>query len=117
MAREDLHFRLRIPEDLKNKVEEAASLNRRSMTAEIVDRLEKSFLNQGSADVVQLSPIYLNEKDAAKYVGLDVGTFFEGVVRGVFPKPRVILSQKIWDVNELDEYIKGFDQSILEDYD
>ncbi|MDM8346455.1 Arc family DNA-binding protein [Pseudochrobactrum sp. sp1633] len=43
MAREDLHFRLRIPEDLKNKIEEAASANRRSMTAEIVNRLETSF--------------------------------------------------------------------------
>ncbi|MGB3389183.1 MAG: Arc family DNA-binding protein, partial [Pseudaminobacter sp.] len=34
MAREDLHFRLRIPEDLKQKVEKAAADNHRSMTAE-----------------------------------------------------------------------------------
>lgn len=47
MAREDLHFRLRIPEELKNKVEEAAARNSRSMTAEMVDRLELSF-NEGS---------------------------------------------------------------------
>lgn len=47
MAREDLHFRLRIPEDLKNKVEEAADRNGRSMTAEMVERLELSF-NEGS---------------------------------------------------------------------
>jgi hypothetical protein len=43
MAREDLHFRLRIPEDLKKQVEEAAQDNHRSMTAEIVARLEASF--------------------------------------------------------------------------
>lgn len=43
MAREDLHFRLRIPEDLKNRVEVAADENHRSMTAEIVARLEWSF--------------------------------------------------------------------------
>jgi hypothetical protein len=43
MAREDQHFRLRIPEALKRQVEEAAALNKRSMTAEIVDRLEASF--------------------------------------------------------------------------
>lgn len=43
MAREDLHFRLRIPEELKKAVEEAADANRRSMTAEIVSRLEQSF--------------------------------------------------------------------------
>ena len=44
MAREDLHFRLRIPENLKAQVEMAASQNHRSMTAEIVARLEDSFL-------------------------------------------------------------------------
>lgn len=43
MAREDLHFRLRIPGDLKNRIERAAVSNRRSMTAEIVARLEISF--------------------------------------------------------------------------
>lgn len=43
MAREDLHFRLRIPEELKLKIEGAAQSNRRSMTAEIIDRLEASF--------------------------------------------------------------------------
>ena len=43
MAREDLHFRLRIPEDLKNRVEKSATDNHRSMTAEIVARLQRSF--------------------------------------------------------------------------
>ena len=43
MAREDLHFRLRIPEDLKKRVEKAAEANHRSMTAEIIARLEASF--------------------------------------------------------------------------
>lgn len=48
MARDDLHFRLRIPEELKNKIEVAAQENRRSMTAEIVHRLEESFTPDGS---------------------------------------------------------------------
>lgn len=43
MARDDLHFRLRIPEALKAQVEEAAAANNRSLTAEIISRLEKSF--------------------------------------------------------------------------
>lgn len=43
MAREDLHFRLRIPELLKNQIEAAAEQNSRSMTAEIVARIEESF--------------------------------------------------------------------------
>jgi hypothetical protein len=46
MARDDLHFRLRIPEELKGAVEKAASDNRRSMTAEIVARLEQSFVDK-----------------------------------------------------------------------
>lgn len=43
MARDDLHFRLRIPEELKHRIEAAAKENRRSMTAEIIDRLDRSF--------------------------------------------------------------------------
>lgn len=43
MAREDLHFRLRIPEDLKNRVQKAAESNHRSMTAEIVAALEEKY--------------------------------------------------------------------------
>lgn len=43
MARDDLHFRLRIPETLKDLIEKAAAANNRSMTAEIVSRLDRSF--------------------------------------------------------------------------
>lgn len=43
MAREDLHFRLRIPEDLKARVEASAEASHRSMTSEIISRLEQSF--------------------------------------------------------------------------
>lgn len=44
MAREDLHFKLRIPEDLKRRIAAASRANERSMTAEIVARLESSFV-------------------------------------------------------------------------
>lgn len=43
MARDDLHFRLRIPEALKAQIEQAAASNNRSLTAEIISRLERSF--------------------------------------------------------------------------
>ena len=43
MARDDPHFRLRIPADLKEKVEAFAKANNRSINAEIVSRLEGSF--------------------------------------------------------------------------
>lgn len=43
MARDDPYFRLRIPEDLKARVQKAAEANKRSMTAEIIARLDESF--------------------------------------------------------------------------
>jgi len=43
MARDDPHFRLRIPEALKDQVEVSAKANNRSMNAEIISRLERSF--------------------------------------------------------------------------
>ncbi|KQV27620.1 hypothetical protein ASC97_04385 [Rhizobium sp. Root1203] len=43
MATDDLHFRLRIPEQLKQRVFAAAKANDRSMTAEILARLEATF--------------------------------------------------------------------------
>ena len=43
MARDDPHFRLRFPDALREKVEAAAKANHRSMTAEIIARLEASF--------------------------------------------------------------------------
>ncbi|RAX42379.1 Arc family DNA-binding protein [Rhizobium tropici] len=44
MAREDLHFKLRIPEDLKRRIAAASRASERSMTAEILARLEASFV-------------------------------------------------------------------------
>ncbi|WP_132958091.1 Arc family DNA-binding protein [Rhizobium sp. BK251] len=44
MSRDDPHFRLRIPEHLKKEIEASARENSRSITAEIVHRLEHSFL-------------------------------------------------------------------------
>ena len=47
MSRDDPHFRLRIPEALKREIEASARENSRSITAEIVYRLEHSFLPRG----------------------------------------------------------------------
>ncbi|WP_088694822.1 MULTISPECIES: Arc family DNA-binding protein [unclassified Rhizobium] len=46
MARDDLFFRLRIPEELKRRVFAAARANDRSMTAEINARLEGTFSSE-----------------------------------------------------------------------
>lgn len=53
MAREDLHFRLRIPEDLKKRIESIAEANGRSMTAEIIARLETSINDERQLRVDQ----------------------------------------------------------------
>lgn len=54
MARNDLHFRLRIPENLKENIEEAAKSNGRSMTAEIIFRLSQTFDREVERDVQEL---------------------------------------------------------------
>lgn len=43
MARTDPQFNLRLPQLLKNRIDEAAQTNNRSINSEIVARLEKSF--------------------------------------------------------------------------
>jgi len=53
MAREDLHFRLRIPEDLKKRLAAHADLNGRSMTAEIIARLTASVDSETQSRAVQ----------------------------------------------------------------
>ena len=46
MSREDPQLKLRLPPDLKSRVEDAAKANNRSMNAEIVSRLEQTFGQQ-----------------------------------------------------------------------
>lgn len=64
MPRDDLHFRLRIPADLKASIEASAKANNRSMTAEIVNRLQNPVLDlrdfiaaQAMAAIITKSPL------------------------------------------------------------
>ncbi|WP_447863529.1 Arc family DNA-binding protein [Kluyvera sichuanensis] len=50
MSREDPQLRIRLPIELKEKIEETAKNNARSMNAEIVQRLEASFVSEIPAD-------------------------------------------------------------------
>ncbi|EPP6257999.1 Arc family DNA-binding protein [Cronobacter sakazakii] len=52
MSREDPQLRIRLPIELKEKIEEIAKANNRSMNAEIVQRLASSFLAEVSDDEV-----------------------------------------------------------------
>ncbi|WLS07530.1 Arc family DNA-binding protein [Shinella sumterensis] len=93
MAREDLHFRLRIPEGLKNKVEEAADRNGRSMTAEMVDRLELSF-NEGSRqDYQRRVDLLLDNEARMKDHFKDA---LNALARGDAEKAQQILTPLAW---------------------
>jgi hypothetical protein len=52
MSREDPQLRIRLPIELKEKIEDAAKSNNRSMNAEIVQRLDNSFLSELREDEV-----------------------------------------------------------------
>ncbi|MBJ8938574.1 Arc family DNA-binding protein [Citrobacter koseri] len=52
MSREDPQLRIRLPVELKEKIDDAAKSNNRSMNAEIVQRLDASFLNEMLDDEV-----------------------------------------------------------------
>lgn len=47
MSREDIQTNIRLPADLKESLTQEAKDNRRSLSAEIIDRLTKSFLPEG----------------------------------------------------------------------
>jgi hypothetical protein len=77
MSRDDPHFRLRIPENLKREIEASARANSRSITAEIVMRLENSLGFSGSektslvADIEQLRTRLAQLKSSILEQGLD----------------------------------------------
>lgn len=52
MSREDPQLRIRLPIELKERIEDAAKSNNRSMNAEIVKRLDTSFLSEIKDDEV-----------------------------------------------------------------
>ncbi|AYY47423.1 TPA: Arc family DNA-binding protein [Citrobacter freundii] len=62
MSREDPQLRIRLPIELKEKIEESAKANSRSMNAEIVQRLERTYLSELADDEV------LSAQDVIKIV-------------------------------------------------
>lgn len=46
----DAQFKVRLPHDLKDKIRQSAELHNRTMTADIVARLEESFTNKKLSD-------------------------------------------------------------------
>lgn len=66
MSREDPQLRIRLPLELKEKIEEAAKVNSRSMNAEIVQRLDVSFFNEISSDELISAEDAINIVNKAK---------------------------------------------------
>lgn len=60
MARADSLFQLRLPEHLRKKLEEQADKKKQSLTSEILNRLEESFSDDSSDQIIRL-----NERVAA----------------------------------------------------
>ena len=54
MAQEYSQVNFRIPSKLKEDIEKAAFANNRSITSELVSRLEQSFEHQENSDITQL---------------------------------------------------------------
>lgn len=79
MAREDLHFRLRIPEDLKKRLRRASVLNARSITAEIIARLDASFV------VNDIPPIDPNNAELVDLVA-DLENLKRKVIQALLPQ-------------------------------
>ncbi|MDQ7975905.1 Arc family DNA-binding protein [Paraburkholderia sp. SARCC-3016] len=59
MARDEPQVNLRIPAALKDRLDKASDRNKRSLTAEIVARLEESF-SKDPAPVTQVDPYTLD---------------------------------------------------------
>lgn len=64
MARGDTQINVRIPDELKARLDEAAAENRRSMTAELVGRLEASFNSDGQVASVSVLEDYRRLADS-----------------------------------------------------
>lgn len=84
MSRDDPQFKLRLPPELRDRIEQAAKESKRSINAEIVSRLELSFshgedfakyaskLDEASIEIIRRTTVIFKElleqadKDASK---------------------------------------------------
>lgn len=62
MSREDAQMKIRLPEDLKGLLENAAKFNKRSLNAEVVYRLRGSF--SSDADFLEETRKFVQEYEA-----------------------------------------------------
>lgn len=91
MSRADPQFNLRIPVELKARIEDAAKLNKRSATAEIVARLEESFAPASHRIVRAVEPATQGDAAELEEIELNLGIILEQVKRlsATKPNPRL----------------------------
>lgn len=100
MSREDPQLRIRLPYELKEKIEGSAKANNRSMNAEIVQRLESSLLNEIQDDEV------ISAQDAIQIVNKAKdelsGIIFKRTFEEINRKIRIGHSTFHIELNDLD---------------
>lgn len=100
MSREDPQLRIRLPIELKEKVEESAKSNGRSMNAEIIQRLEVSFLGEIQEDEV------ISAKDALNIAILAKDELSNTIYRRTFAEinKKIRMGHKTFciDLNDLE---------------
>lgn len=55
----------------------------------------------------RIAPRGLNRDQASAYIGISAGTFDKLVEAGLMPRPRMMESRRVWDIQELD---RAFDE-------
>lgn len=89
MAREDPQLKLRLTEELRDRLKAAAEENARSMNAEIVQRLEFSFLSVPSLP----KALYQRVEYAARSNHRSVEAEIEIALRKSFPEPVMTIEK------------------------
>ncbi|MCE1340625.1 Arc family DNA-binding protein [Enterobacter asburiae] len=106
MSREDPQLRIRLPIELKEKIEETAKANNRSMNAEIVKRLDSSFMSEISEDEVisakDALQIAFNAKDALSRI------IFERTFAEINKKARIGHKEFCIELGDLE--LEGLDE-------
>lgn len=89
MSREDPQTKLRLPPELKARIEQSAKEHNRSMNADMVARLEKSFEDSGDSDAAQNMRLMYEETKAMleRIEKLHVRTAVEALATGAKAKP------------------------------
>ena len=97
MSRTDPQFNLRIPESLRDLVMTAAKRNKRSATAEILDRLERSFTETDEPGVSDSDRMNLEHAPYVPYTDAQVTTKIhkDRLLAGLTPQEKEIMSAMI----------------------